>query len=177
MEKVDEKVLERTILSLANSFENESNDANATLIKTLYEKFEENEELYECETLIAFHNFGRFAAMPWLSKNPQVTDGWEKSYIESIYNGLLTHFVRTVIEKNEGSVCSGDKEHFIIEMIKKSVATGENISLYQTYEGSNRIPKERWNEQVYWSPKSFKDTNEVKARFRAWYTLEPDKNE
>ena len=117
-------------------------------------------------------NFNKFASMPWLNRHPEVTNGWEKSYIECIYNGLLPHFVRKVIEKNEVSPRSGDKEHFVIKKIKESVATGANISLYQTYEGCERIDKDKWSEQAYWSPKSFKDTDEVKAKFKAWYYVE-----
>lgn len=167
-----ERELEQTILGLATAFENEGNGANVGLIQKLYERFDYSEKLYECEMGIAFHDFGRFAAMPWLSKHPHVTNGWDKFYIESIYSGLLSHYVRKIIEKNEGSPCSGDKESFVIAKIKQSIDSGENISLYQTYEGQERIAKDKWNEQAYWSPKSFKDTDDVKAKFKAWYMLE-----
>lgn len=164
--------LEKTIQALAMFFENNSKEQNGELIKELNKRFSENERLYESELTLAFLNFRTFAAMPWLTKHPQVKDGWEKFYIESIYDGTLPHFVRRVIEKNEGSACSGDKEHFIIEKIKESVATGKNISLYQTYEGCERIAKDKWTEQAYWSPTSFRDTDDVKAKFKAWYYVE-----
>lgn len=164
--------LEKTIQSLALFFENNSKEQNAELIEKLEEKFSKNEELYESEITLAYLNFTEFAALPWLNKHPEVTNGWEKSYIECIYNGLLPHFVRKVIEKNEGSVCSGDKEHFIIKKIKESVATSTNISLYQTYEGCEKIDKTKWSEQAYWSPKSFKDTDDVKAKFKKWYYVD-----
>lgn len=79
-----------------------------------------------------------------------------------------------LLKKNEGTPCSGDKEDFIIQKIKESVATGKNISLYETYEGKNNISKEKWKEQAYWSPKSFKDTDDVKTKFKAWYYLDMD---
>lgn len=164
--------LERTIQSLALSFENNSKEQNKEFIEELDKRFSENESLYESEITLAFLNFTMFASMPWLSRHPEVTNEWEKSYIECIYNGLLPHFVRKVIENNEGSVCSGDKEHFIIKKIKESVATGTNISLYQTYEGCERIDKDKWSEQAYWSPKSFKDTDDVKAKFKEWYYVQ-----
>lgn len=133
--------LEKTILSLATFFNENSEKQNREFLNKLYEMFDKNESLYDSELSLAFLNFQKFATMPWLAKHPQVTDGWEKSYIECIYNGLLPHFVRKIIEKNEGTTCSGDKEHFIIRKIKESVATGKNISLYETYEGKNTIPK------------------------------------
>ena len=34
--------------------------------------------------------------------------------------------------------------------------------------------KEKWKEQAYWSPKSFKDTDDVKTKFKAWYYLDMD---
>ena len=165
--------LEKTILGLATFFDENSKEQNQDYINILNEKFTKNEALYECEMTLAYLNFTKFAALPWLSGNPQVTDGWEKSYIESIYNGQLPHFIRKVIEKNEGTACSGDKEHFVISKIKESVATGKNLSLYATYEGHEQIPKEDWEKQAYWSPKSFRDTDEVKERFQAWYNVEP----
>lgn len=164
--------LEKTIQSLLLFFENNSKEQNAELIKELDRRFSENESLYESEIALAFLNFKKFASMPWLTRHPEVIDGWEKTYIESIYDGSLPHFVRKVIEKNEGSICSGDKEHFVIKKIKESVASGTNISLYQTYEGCERIGKDKWNEQAYWSPKCFKDTDDVKTQFKAWLYVE-----
>lgn len=164
--------LEKTILFLAMFFNENSEKQNQEFLNKLYEIFDKNESLYDSEVSLAFLNFQKFATTPWLTKHPQVTDGWEKSYIECIYNGLLPHFVRQIIEKNEGTPCSGDKEAFIIQKIKESVATGKNISLYETYEGKNNISKEKWKEQAYWSPKSFKDTDDVKTKFKTWYYLD-----
>ena len=166
-----EDEIKKTILGLANFFDEQSQRENAELIKKLHETFEKNEALYECQMTIAFLNFTRFAAMPWLNKNPQVTDGWDKSLIECIYNGTFPHFVRKVIEKNEGSCCSGDKESFIIKKVKESIVTGTNISLYADYTGCETIDKDKWNQQAYWSPKSFKDTDEVIKKFWDWYNV------
>ena len=46
------------------------------------------------------------------------------------------------------------------------------IIFYQTYEGCERIDKDNWSEQAYWSPKSFKDTDDVKAKFKEWYYVQ-----
>lgn len=165
--------LEKTIQSLVLSFENNSKEQNTELIKELDRRFAENESLYESEITLAFLNFTKFAAMPWLARHPEVSNGWEQSYIESVYNGLLPHFIRKVIENNEGTACSGDKERFIIKKIKESVATGTNITLYQTYEGCENISQDKWDEQAFWSPKSFKDTDDVKEQFKAWYHVQP----
>lgn len=164
--------LEQTIQSLAVFFEKNSCEENKAFIAELNRQFAENEEIYESELQLAFLHFSHFAALPWLAKHPDVANGWEKKHIESIYNGLLPHFVRTVIEKKEGTICSGDKEHFVIRKMKEAIATGTNLSLYQTYDGCERIEKEKWSQQAYWSPKSFRDTDDVKAKFRAWYNLE-----
>jgi hypothetical protein len=163
-EFVSENELEDTILSLANFFDKQSDERNAELIKKLHDEFDKNESLYESEITLAFLYFTNFAAMPWFTKNPQVTDGWDKSTIQYIYNGILPHFVRTIIEQNEGTPFSGDKESFILNNIKKAIASGENISLYDTYP--NQPEK-----QAYWSPRCFKDTNDAIKQFWDWYNL------
>lgn len=168
-----EHELQNTILALANNFEKEAAERNAELITDLHRRFEENEELYECEMTLAYMHFLDFAAQPWLTKN-EVKDKKNKRIIGYIYNGLFTHFVRAVIERKEGGCCSGDKEGFIIRQVKKALITGENQSLYATYEGCERIDKEKWNEKAYWSPTSFKDTDEVIAAFWKWYRVEEE---
>lgn len=166
-----ENPIEQIILNLSNSFEENSRNENTKLINTLKNRFKNNEELYECEITLAFMNFTDFAALPWLEENPQITNGWDKFYIESIYNGLLSHYLRKVIEKNEGSPFSGDKEHFIIKSLKKAIATGENISLQVFYDEKDGVPVERIGAKAYWSPSSFIDTDDVKAKFKAWYEV------
>lgn len=169
MKQVEEQ-LERTILELANSFEKEAQEHNRRLIKNLFKKYRENESLYELEIDLAYLNFRSFAAMPWLADHPQVK-GKEKSVIEFIYSGMFPHFVRSVIEKNEGTPFSEDKISFVIRRVKEAIASGKNNSLYVTYEGCENIPESKWKEQAYWSPKSFKDTNEVMLRFWEWYNV------
>ena len=177
MGKELEHELQNTILALANNFEKEAADRNAELIMDLHRRFEENEDLYECEISLAYMHFSSFAAQPWLSKH-EIKDRKNKSIIEFMYNGLFTHYIRTVIERKEGSCCSGDKEGFIVRQVKKALITGENQSLHATYEGCERIDKSEWDKKAYWSPTSFKDTDEVIAAFWKWYRVEEeDKSE
>ena len=79
-----------------------------------------------------------------------------------IYGQQLPHFVRKVIENREGWPFSGDKEHFVIRKIKEYIITGKNQSLYVESKG----------EQAYWSPKTFKDTDEVLTAFFKWYNID-----
>ena len=116
-------------------------------------------------------NFNIFASMPW-KENHEIKDKKNAWIIDDIYNGLLPHFVRKVIEQKEGSSCSGDKESFVIRKIKESIITGENQNLYSDYSGCKQIDKSRWEEKAYWSPTSFKDTDDVIAQFSRWYSLE-----
>ena len=82
---------------------------------------------------------------------------------------MFEHFLRCIIERNEGAPFSGDKISFIIKQVKKAVITGENQGLYADYTGCERIAKECWNEKAYWSPDTFKDTDEVFDAFWKWY--------
>lgn len=166
-----ENSLESIILGLADCIEKESQEKNKNLIDALYNRFNNNESLYECEMHLAYLNFAKFSAMPWISKNG-IKETKNKDIISYIYTGLFNHFVRVKIEKAEGSACSGDKEHFTIKQVKKAIMTGENQSLYADYTGCDRIEKERWDNQAYWSPKVFKDTDEVIAEFWKWYRIE-----
>lgn len=170
-EKSTENSLETVILALANSITNESATRNSELIEQLHDCFNKNEELYESEIQLTYLNFVEFAAMPWLAKY-EVKDKKNKTIINYIYNGLFPHFVRNVIENNEGIACSGDKESFIVKKVQKAIMTGENQSLYETYEGHEQVDKSKWNEKAYWSPTSFKDTDEAIDRFWKWYNVE-----
>ena len=170
-EENTETSLEKVILGLANSITNEAATRNAALIKQLYDCFDKNEALYETEIQLTYLNFMEFAAMPWFAKY-EVKDTKNKAIINYIYNGMFTHFVRKVIENNEGTMCSGDKESFVIRKVQQAIITGENQSLDVTYEGCERIDKSKWNEKAYWSPTSFKDTDEVIDRFWKWYDVE-----
>lgn len=82
--------------------------------------------------------------------------------------------------RKEGSACSGDKETFIIRKVKESIIKGENLSLFMTYGNSasrDKIEESIWDKQAYWSPKSFKDTDEVIKQFWEWYDVCPYSDE
>lgn len=163
--------IEPIIQKLSMFLNEDSKKEILQFIVTLDQLYRNDEELYEAQIQSAFENFVVLASAPYLLKNPDI-DEQEQFYIESIYNGLLPHFIEKTIQKNEGSICSGDKVNFVIGKIKESITTGKNISLYQTYQNCNEIPKEKWNKQAYWSPISFKDTNEVKEKFKVWWLVQ-----
>lgn len=171
MNKNIEKNLEALILELATSISDEAKTRNNELMQQLNAQFTSNESLYKSEIQLAYLHFVQFAAIPWFSKY-KVKDIKNKEIINYIYNGLLPHFIRKVIIKNEGSPCSGDKESFIVKQIQKAIITGENQSLYVTYEGCKTIDKSKWHERAYWSPESFEDTDEVIEKFWKWYNLD-----
>lgn len=162
--------LEETILALVTGIEKESDERNAKLLGDLLDAYCANDRLYECEITMAFLNFTRFASMPYKSCH-KILDKKNAAIIDYMYNGMFDHYLRRYIEKNEGHVCSGDKVHFVTEMVKKAIETGENQSLYRTYEGCDRIPKEDWDKQSYWSPKTLKDTDTVIKMFWDWYNV------
>lgn len=170
-EKSTENSLETVILALANSITNESATRNSELIEQLHDCFNKNEELYESEIQLTYLNFVEFAAMPWFAKY-EVKDKKNKTIINYIYNGIFPHFIRKVIESNEGITCSGDKESFVVKKVQKAIMTGKTQNLYETYEGHEQIDKSKWNEKAYWSPTSFKNTDEVIDRFWKWYNVE-----
>lgn len=165
-----EKSLEEVILALANSITNEATERNLESIDQLHDYFDKNEALYESKIQLAYLNFTEFAAMPWFAKY-EVKNTKNRAIINYIYNGLFPHFVRQIIENNEGVPCSGDKEHFVVKRVQKAIMTGENQSLYATYEGYENIDKSKWNEKAYWSPTSFKDTDEAIDKFWKWYNV------
>ena len=171
MEKDLHESIKSVISSLMNVFEQEAEDENAELINEFCKRFDENEELYMAEIQMTFLNLGNLAAKPWFEKY-YTKDNKNKFIIQYIYNGLLNHFVRKTIESKEDSPFVGDKEHFIMRQVQKAVMTGENQSLYATYEGCEKISKERWNDRAYWSPTCFKDTDDVIESFWKWYNVE-----
>jgi hypothetical protein len=163
--------IESVILSLATSFKDENKANNAELINKLQQRFDYSEDIYRSEMILASFNFADIAAMPWFARN-KVKDTENQNIIKYIYNGTFSHYLRRIITREEGTPCSGDKVSFITKKVKEAIVTGESQSLYATYEGCERIEQERWNEQAYWSPKTFKDTNEVITAFWKWYRLE-----
>ena len=158
--------LEQLILGLADSMERDAKEDNAKLLNELRQRFSDNEELYDAEVAVSLGSFETIAATPFLEAH-EVTDGRRKNIAHYIYGQQIPHFVRKVIENREGSPCSGDKEYFIIQKLKDYIITGENQSLYATYKDEDR--------QAYWSPKTFKDTDEVLEAFFHWYNVEEAK--
>lgn len=101
--------------------------------------------------------------------------GSESEYImKMIINGTYKHFLSLYIKTHEGRCCQMDKVSLIIRKTINALETGENQSLYETYEGYDQIEKERWNDQAYWSPKSIKDTDEAMNLFKQWYFMTDD---
>lgn len=165
-----ESTLENIILALANSFQEENREKNKELIAKLFLEFEQNEELYDSRIELAYLNFTDFASMPWRAKYA-IKDKKNQCIIDYMYNGIFNHFVRKTIEQKEGNACSGDKESFIVSRVKKALVEGKNLSLYATYDGCEQIDKAKWSKQAYWSPKTFKTTNEVIETFWNWYNV------
>lgn len=156
-----ENGIEQLILGLVASFEDATKENNAKQLEELKHRFVNNGELYDAEMAVAFDDFAMVAATPFLEVN-EVADSKLKNIAYYIYGQQLPHFVRKVIENKEGWPCSGDKEYFVIRKLKKYIITGENQSLYDEYKG----------EQAYWSPKTFKDTDEVLTAFFKWYNID-----
>ena len=70
--------LEKTILSLAMFFNENSEKQNQDFLNKLYEIFDKSESLYDSEVSLAFLNFQKFATMPWLEKHPSGAFGSER---------------------------------------------------------------------------------------------------
>lgn len=155
--------IEQVILGLADSMEREAKENNAQQLNELRQRFTDNEGLYDAEVAVAFCDFEMIAATPFLEAHG-VTDNRRKNIAHYIYGQQISHFITKVIEKREGTPFSGDKERFIIRKLKTYIITGENQSLYATYKDKD--------EQAYWSPTSFKDTDEVLEAFFRWYNVE-----
>lgn len=162
---VDENVIGSLLVSLSTTLDNMSKKQYEDTINSLKESYANNEELYEIETQIARMRFDEYAALPFRESHQFAEkDNSKLAIITYMYNGLLEHYLTACIIKAEGSPCSADKVSFIISRIKKALISGENLSLYEEYGDDSR--------QAYWSPKSFKDTNEAIDRFFKWYKVE-----
>lgn len=161
-----ENGIEQVILGLADSMERDAKSDNAEQLNELRQRFLDNEELYDAEIAVAFGSFETIAATPFLEAYG-VTDSRRKNISCYIYGQQIPHFLRKTIKSKEGTPFSADKEHFIIRKLKDHIITGENQSLYATYKDED--------EQAYWSPKTFKDTDEVLEAFFSWYNVEEAK--
>ena len=107
--------------------------------------------------------FNKVPAKPWLIKHPYVKK-WDKFYIESIFNGLFDHWLHRMIDiyEDDGGG-QGDKARFITLKMINAIDKQTNLSLYAEY-------KDRPG-QAFWSPVHFKDTDQVKEEFKAWYRV------
>lgn len=171
MEESIQKSLEQTIISLVAAFDQQTADDHQEAIVQLILEFEANPDYYRTKMQLAHYQFDDVSIIPFIQKHENIKSE-HKSLLKFIYNGLFTHFIRKLIDRNEGSACAGDKESFIIQQVMKSIVLKENQSLYDNYSGCERIDKAKWKDQAYWSPRSFKSTDEVIERFWKWYRVE-----
>ena len=133
------------------------------IIQKLNDLYKENENLYDVKIALLFANLTEFVSKPFREQN-SIQDKEHSFIIPYLYNGVFEHFVRTTIEKQEGSPFSGDKVNFVIKNIKTSLLKNENI-LFHTEEQVNK-PEEYW-----WIPSSFSDTYDVIHKFKKWYFM------
>ncbi len=153
------------ITGLAFSFEKEKDEESAGAIRKVTEYYEkkQDDDWYITEMHIIMDRLGDIPAKPWLAKRPHV-ERWDKFYVESIFNGLFQHWFGRVINVNEGSAGSADKERFVVAKMLKAIDEQTNLSLYAEYKDEPGV-------QAFWSPKSFRDTDEVKEAFRTWWRV------
>lgn len=161
-----EKELRSVITGLAAHFEREAQEKNRETIEYLRKEFEHNEGLYDANVACAWCDFGKVTATPFIEKHG-ITEPKRKRLAEMIYGQQIPHFVRKTIERREGTACSGDKESFVIRKLKQYIITGKNQSLYAAY-------KDEPDKKAFWSPESFKDTDEVIEAFWKWYYVETE---
>lgn len=175
--RANKEALTSVINGLFQSIEAENEEKSQVLIDGLCRLYEEHgDDYYQASMHLEMMRLEELPAKPFLIMHPGIT-GWDQFYIESIYNGLFSHWLSRTIETLEGSSCSGDKEGFVTRCIVKSIVEQTNISLCRTYgdyddkynDGNTNL-----NKQAYWSPSSFKDTDEVKEKFKRWWRVVAD---
>ena len=139
---------------------------------------ERGDDYYQTSMHLEMMRLMELPARPFLMEHQEIT-GWDEFYIESIYNGLFSHWLRRTIDALEGSSCGGDKESFVTSSVVRSIVEKSNISLYVTYGDYGDKYKGRdnidLNKQTFWSPSCFKDTDEVKEAFKRWWRVVEDK--
>lgn len=169
--------LTSVINGLFQSIEADNEEKSQGLIDELCELYEEHgDNYYQTAMHLEMMRLKGLPAKPFLRKHPEVA-GWDKFYIESIYNGIFSHWIRRMIVAFEGSPCSADKEDFVTACVVQSIIEQRNISLYRTYGDYGEKyddGKTELNRQVYWSPSCFKDTDEVKVKFKHWWRVIED---
>lgn len=171
---VTKESLTSVINGLFQCIEAENEEKSRGLVDELYKLYEEyGDDYYQTSMHLEMMRLTELPAKPFLMKHPDIVN-WDKFYIESIYNGLFSHWLRRMIETLEGSACSGDKEGFVTRCVVESIVEQTNISLYKTYgDYGNKYNdgKTDLNRQTYWSPLSFKNTDEVKEKFKQWWNV------
>ncbi len=119
-------------------------------------------DYYATQMRLICHRFNEIPAKPWLMSRQHVVK-WDKFIIESIFNGLFSHWVYKMIEHHEDrSGGQTDKEMFITKRLIEAIDTQTNVSLYSEYNDQPGV-------QAYWSPRYFKDTDQVKVEFVSWW--------
>lgn len=165
-----EKDFEEVINALLCDIETEREefiDSNQDLIQRL-EKIKSNKSNYGFIEYLDSFILSKFNNL--ICSTIKVPTSNENTYIiKNIINGNYQHFFDKYISKNEGSSFFADKVRFIINGLIESLIKKENLSLYQTYEGIERIDKSEWHKQAYWSPTTIKDTDQAFKLFNDWY--------
>jgi hypothetical protein len=165
MSKFEEN-LKTMINCLVDGFKKDLVARNEDSILKLAKVYEEDPKRYLKTIILALHEFNELIVTPF-----NVKDSKNQYITRYVVNGLYEEFFNRYMEKNEGSSCCADKSRFIQSTTLEALTTGENKSLYESYQGYERIPKEDWDKQAYWSPKTIKDTNEAMKIFWDWYLL------
>ncbi len=161
----EEKNITDVIVGLGNWFEKQDAEKTAGYTEKLVAYYEKlgNDDHYITEMNLIMHRLGDVPAKPWLLKHSYV-ERWDKFYVESIFNGLFSHWLYRYIQLNEdNSGGQADKERFITERLLKAIEDQTNLSLYAEYKDRPA--------QAYWSPKTLKDTDEVKEKFKSWWRI------
>lgn len=131
------------------------------------EECNRDNDYYATQMRIICNRFNEVPAKPWLMGRDHVQK-WDKFIIESIFNGLFSHWVYNMIKHHEStSGGQADKERFITTRLMEAIDTQRNISLYSEYKDQPGV-------QAYWSPVYFKDTDQVKVEFVSWWMGDDD---
>lgn len=163
---VTEKAISDVISGMAFFFKQEDLKKSEDDIKKVCDFYinecNRDNDYYMTQMSIICHRFNEVPAKPWLIGRDHVQK-WDKFIIESIFNGLFSHWIYKMIEHHEdNSGGQADKERFIIAKLIEDIDTQNNVSLYAEY-------KDKPGQQAFWSPKYFKDTHQVKVEFVSWW--------
>lgn len=163
---------DKIMSSIFHAIESSEKGEYGHFMEELSKKFNEGEELYETEAMLAFMTIQDLIAEPFKKKYQiKETDQRKLAVIPCIYNGMLESFLTKKIEKEEGGVFSGDKASYAISMIKKALVSGKNIMMEIHYEDFPDMYKGK-SGKCYWCPSSFKDTDDAIEQFMSWYCMD-----